>query len=182
MNQQTPLDSAELVQRRCTWARRERAVAAMRIVAILICLAALVGAAWHAVMRGTGQEMLRGAPQIQKIVHEDARALVLPIARHPVEIRTDGRNVRLSGPVNSESERQAILRAVASTRFIAKVDDALRVLPTADPYLFHAIREQGGDIVLSGHVPTARIHETLIEQARSLFDGAVVSDIGTTSS
>ena len=148
----------------------------MRFVAILICLGVLIGAAWHAVMRGTDQQMMLGAPQIQKIVDDAVRSAVLPLASHPIEIETDGRNTRLSGPVNSEAERQQIIAATQDIRFLADLDDDLRVLPQADPFLFQAVKSKDGSIVLSGHVPSEQIHEDLIAQAREQSEIAGVSD------
>ena len=148
----------------------------MRIVAILICLALLAGAAWHAAMRGTDQKWFLGAPQIQQIVDEGVRSSVVKFATHPIDIRTDGRNVRLAGPVNSEAERQKIVAATRSVRFLAELDDDLRVLPKAEPFLFQAVLQDDGSVVLTGNVPNRSIHETILAQARSVADGAVVSD------
>lgn len=156
--------------------QRQRAVNVMRYVGILVCVCALIATAWHAAMRGTDQAAMLGAPQIQAIVDGDIREAVVPLASHPIVIKTDGRNSRLSGPVNSEDEHQQILAAARKARLLVTLTDDLVVLPTAQPYLFGVLKDPDGGIVLSGNVPTDQVREALLAQARSQSGGGTVSD------
>lgn len=148
----------------------------MRFVLILIVVAAMAFTAWHAVNVGTDRDKLLGAPQIERIVDDGVRTAVLSIATHPIQIETDGRNVRLSGPVNSEAEHQDILAAARDARLLVKLTDDLVVLPRATPFRFSARKSLDEGIVLSGNVPTVAAREALLSQARTEAEGAVVSD------
>lgn len=148
----------------------------MRFVLILMFLVGWAVTGWHAVNVGTDHKMLLGAPQIEKTIDSNVRSAVLRYANHPIKIVTDGRMVRLSGPVNSEAERQDILTAVGQTRLLVDLDDNLVVLPTADPYRLTVEKARDGSIVLTGNVPDAATREALLARARGISDGAVVSD------
>ena len=94
----------------------------------------------------------------------------------PIAIETDGRNVRIAGPVNSVEERQDILTAARRARLLVQLEDDLVVLPTADPYRLTARKDSNGSIAFAGNVPDAATHEVLLTHARSISKGAGVSD------
>ena len=148
----------------------------MRFLAILVCVSALLATGWHAIMRGTTNPQLLGAPQIQQIVADDVKGAIENLASHPLEVDVDGRNVHLSGPVNSAEERDALLAAASGARLLVKLSDDLEVLPTASPFTFSAVKDDNGGIRLAGHVPDQATRELLVSQARGLSDGAVISD------
>lgn len=148
----------------------------MRFLLISILLVGWAVIGWHAVNVGTDHARMLGAPQIEKSIDADARSAVLKHASHPITVETDGRNVRLSGIVNSEAEQDAIVAAVRQTNLLVQLDDDLMVLPTADPYLLTAEKDREGRIHLSGNVPDASTREKLLSRARAMSEGAIVSD------
>ncbi|MEM9062088.1 MAG: OmpA family protein [Pseudomonadota bacterium] len=127
-------------------------------------------------MRGTPQQWMLGAPQVEALVDGGARTAIDGRSTHPITITTDGRNVRLDGVVNSEAERQDIVAAVQQTPLLVTLDAALRVLPRAEPFEFKVEKQPDGAIVLSGHVSNEVTRERLLARARTLSDGGAVSD------
>ena len=144
------------------------------LISILLFGWSLIG--WHAINVGTDHKMMLGAPQIEEIIDAGARSAVLRHANHPIEVETDGRNIHLSGLVNSKAEQEAIVAAVQQTRLLIQLDDDLVVLPEADPYRLIAEKDREGRIYLSGNVPDASTRERLLSRARSMSEGATVSD------
>lgn len=148
----------------------------MRLFAILICLIALSAMVWHAVMRGTDQQWMLGAPQVEALVDAGARAAIEGRNTHPIAIKTDGRNVRLDGIVNSDTERKTIVSAVEKTPLLVTLDANLRVLPRAEPFEFKVEKKSDGSIILSGHVSGAAAREALLAKARQLSEGGTIAD------
>ena len=148
----------------------------MRFALILTLLAGWAVTGWHAVNVGTDHKMLLGAPQVEKIIHQARTSAEELREQFSFEVDTDGRNVRLSGPVNSAEERDSILAAAGQTRLLVGLEDGLAVLPTADPYLLTARKDSDGSIALSGNVPDRATREVLLAHARSVSKGAGVSD------
>lgn len=147
----------------------------MRLLLILLCCLLFSGTAWFAVSVGSTATHFVGAPQIETSIDRATMAAVVPIARHPLDVRTDGRWVTLVGTANSDAERDDLVaraNAVAGTLLVV---DELTVLPVSAPFVFEARR--GGDgLSLAGHAPTEAAREAIIQHARPLFASAGVRE------
>lgn len=147
----------------------------MRFLLILLCLAGLAGTALHAVTMGTGVDRFAGAPQIEARVDARMTEVVTPLAPRPLDVSTDGRNVRLRGAVETDAERQAILAAARDVPLLGRLTDDLTVLPTAAPFTFTAEKTADGSLALTGHVPDRATEDALLAQARTIAGTGTVS-------
>ena len=147
----------------------------MRAFLIVLVLLALFATGWHAAFQGTEVANLRGAPQIERDIHRGAIRIVAAAGGEPVEVRTSGRNVMLTGPVESDGKRQALLAEIAKLPLVVSVLDDTTVLDRADPYTLEVVRTPDGMVTIVGFVPNRRAEDRLLAQARDLGAGARVS-------
>ncbi|MGX9354963.1 BON domain-containing protein [Roseobacteraceae bacterium S113] len=74
-------------------------------------------------------------------------------ALHGVQAITLGRDITLTGLVDSEDERAALIAAMEEINGQRQVRDALVTLPVADPYITRATRENDAQPMVSGSIP-----------------------------
>lgn len=147
----------------------------MRLLLILVSVLALVITGWFAVVVGSDRERALGAPQIEALVDAGARAAAEGHTHHPVQVATDGRNVTVTGLVDSDDERQALLRAVSDVELLVRVEDRLRVLPRAEPFDLAIEKSLAGEFVVRGFVPDEATLAALGDAVTSAADGAPVT-------
>jgi len=141
----------------------------MRRVLICLCLMGLGATVWHAAAVK--------APAIEADLSRRASATIPPLARHLVEARAVGRQVRISGLADSVAERREMLAAARGLEGAAGVIDHLRVLPVATPYEFRADKTPER-LTLSGVVPEERSEAVLRDAAHSAMpEGRVTVDL-----
>ena len=146
----------------------------MRLLLVVLCIALMGVTAWHAVRLGTNEAYLAGAPQIERIVDQGARAQISGMAGPDVSVDTDGRNVTLAGQVAGETKRDEILSAVGETYLLGRLTDRMEVLDTVAPFTFSAERDADGRLLLAGHVPDRTAEDAVLAEARAIAGGAEV--------
>lgn len=147
----------------------------MRFLLTLGLFVALVVLAWHAAFVGTDQSRILGAPQIETIVDAEVKAALDGPDFDRVTVKTDGRNVTLSGRITSEKMRKDILAAASEARLLGQLSDEMQVLTTAAPFTFMASKNRDGAIALKGYIPGRKVEDALLAEARTIAGGAPVS-------
>ena len=92
------------------------------------------------------------AGTMQAMVLADART-VAATSVHGVTVTVTGRDIAVSGLADGPAERDRLLAALDSVRGRRVVEDALQVLPVADPYLIQ-IEWRDGALAARGTAPT----------------------------
>ena len=147
----------------------------MRLVLILVCLAALVSTAWLAASRGLDAPFFGGAARIEAVTAERVRqALGGPAA--PVEVSVSGRDVVVLGQVPSAEARDRIVAAVAAVPLVRRVVNRIALLPLADPFRLVVTKSPGG-LAISGNVPGRAAEQALLAEARAISPGGVDADL-----
>ncbi len=140
----------------------------MRILGILICLAALGMAGYSA--------FTYKAPQIQADIEKRMSTALSILEADDVEVSVDGRHVTLEGRVADDEQRQEVLRVAAAVPGVIGPIDALEQLALASPYRFDAQKDEDGNIVVEGHAPTDEVKVAIEASAKALFgDNASVA-------
>lgn len=147
----------------------------MRPFLIVLALLALFATGWHAAFQGSDIAHMRGAPQIERTIHRGALHIVANAGGEPVEIRTSGRYVTMTGPVESIGKRDTLLRRIAALPLVIGVIDETTVLDRADPFTLEIVKASDGSIRLEGSVPNHRAEDRLLAEARGIGDGARVT-------
>ena len=147
----------------------------MRVFLIVLVLLGLFATGWYAAFQGTDRPHLRGAPQIERDIHRAAIKIVAAAGGEPVEVRTSGRHVTLTGPVESAEKRDALLKDIAQVSLVVAVLDDMTVLDRADPFTIEIRKAPDGAISLKGFVPNRRAEDRLLAEARDFGGGARVS-------
>lgn len=93
------------------------------------------------------------AEEIDINLRQEAQSLVTDL-RHPITPVVQNRVITLSGVVESEAEKSAILAAMRGLPRQTDVVDDLRVLPRAQPYVTTGVLTQDGALQFTGSVPT----------------------------
>lgn len=147
----------------------------MRVFLIVLVLLGLFATGWYVAFQGTDSPHLRGAPQIERDIHRTAIKIVAASGGEPVEVRTSGRHVTLTGPVESAEKRDALLKDIADLHLVVAVLDDMTVLDRADPFTIEIEKAPDGAISLKGYVPNRRAEDRLLAEARDFGRGARVS-------
>lgn len=147
----------------------------MRLFLIVLVLLSLFATGWHAVFQGSDMPHMRGAPQIQRDIHRGALHIIAAAGGEPVEVRTSGRYVTLTGPVESAGKRDALLQRIAALPLVAGVIDDTTVLDRADPFTLEIVKAPDGAVGLTGFVPNRRAEDRLLAEARELGQGARIT-------
>ena len=147
----------------------------MRVFLIVLVLLGLFATGWYVAFQGTDRPHLRGAPQIERDIHRAAIKIVAAAGGEPVEVRTSGRNITLTGPVESAEKRDALLKDIANVSLVVAVLDDMTVLDRADPFTIEIQKAPDGAISLKGFVPNRRAEDRLLAEARDFGRGARVS-------
>ncbi len=92
------------------------------------------------------------AVRMETDVTEGARAAIAG-GKHPLSTSVSGRDIQVSGLVDSEADRDAILATLNDVNGRRVVRDDLTVLATASPYVFQSTLSDG-DQSYSGNVPS----------------------------
>ena len=90
---------------------------------------------------------------------------------HKVTVSTEGRDITLSGLVNDEDERRALLTAMHAVEGRRVVRDDLRTLPFQSPYRTTIIKFPSGELRLGGSVPQEKQRVALKESVSIGQDG-----------
>lgn len=133
----------------------------MRILGILLCLAALGLAGYSA--------YTYKAPQIQADIEKRMTTALSILEADDVEVSVDGRHVKLEGRVADDEQRQNVLRVAAAVPGVIGPVDALEQLALASPYRFDAQKDENGNIVVEGHAPSDEAKAAIETSARALF-------------
>ena len=147
----------------------------MRFLLIALCLALLVAAGWHATQVGTQRSGLRGAPQIQALVDRRVTDAIAGLAEAEISVRTDGRTVAVEGQLASRDTRDAALGAARSIGLVARVRNRLTVLETVSPFTLSVEKAPDGALRLDGYVPSRRLEDRILADAKRLSVGGQVS-------
>lgn len=123
---------------------------------------------WHA----TGPK----AKAIEADIDRRTEAAVAPLATHPVEVATDGRDVTLTGLADSTEERSALIAAATAVRGNRVLLARIEVLPLAQPYEFTAEKAANGSLTLAGFMPNEALRAALVARAAALAGAAGVTD------
>lgn len=137
----------------------------MRILGILLCLAALGMAGYSA--------FTYKAPQIQADIEKRMTTALSILEADDVEVSVDGRHVTLEGRVADDEQRQNVLRVATAVPGVIGPVDALDQLALASPYSFDAQKDEDGNIVIEGHAPTDEAKAAIEASARALFGNDV---------
>ena len=138
----------------------------MRFFLIVLVLLALFATGWHAALQGTDRPHLRGAPQIQRSIHDEARRIAAAAVGEPVEVRTSGRYVTLGGLVESAGTRDRLIRQIVALPLVAGVIDETTVLDRAEPFTLAITKAPDGALTLKGFVPNRRAEDQVLAEAR----------------
>src|SRR6056297_810927 len=91
-----------------------------------------------------------------RVVHE---------AKHAVSVEVDGRDLLLTGLVDSEAEKTRLLNALRNIKGRGSVDAEVEILEVAAPFRTELSLARNGTITTSGHVPSedakARLEQVL---------------------
>jgi len=91
-----------------------------------------------------------------RVVHE---------AKHAVSVEVDGRDLLLTGLVDSEAEKTRLLNALRNIKGRGSVDSEVEILEVAAPFRTELSLARDGTITTSGHVPSeaakARLEQVL---------------------
>ncbi len=131
-------------------------------------LCALAFAGWHAADPK--------AEAIEADIAARASEAVAPLAAHPIEVETDGRDVRLAGVADSAEARDALIDAARAVRGVRVVEAAIEVLPAASPYVFTATKATDGTLTLAGHAPSEAVRDAIVAGAKERAGGSGVVD------
>ena len=147
----------------------------MRAFLIVLSLLALFATGWHAAFQGTTNLHMKGAPQIEREIHRAAIAIVAGAGGDPVEVRTSGRHVVLTGAVESPGKRDMLVSRISALPLVSRLSDNMTVLQRADPYTLEIVKAPDGAMTISGFVPNRRIEDRLLAEARSVSGRAGLS-------
>ncbi len=146
----------------------------MRLLLILVCLAALAATGWFTIERGTDNAFLRGAPQVQEIVSAEVAQAIDADQLPDITVATSGRDVTLTGTVVGSDERDRIVTAAREVKLVRTVNDRLSVVQNVSPFSFSASKSVSGAIELTGFVPTLAAEETILAAGRTAASGSAV--------
>ena len=138
----------------------------MRIFLIFLVLLALFATLWHALFKGSPLPYLQGAPQIEQRIHRAALDVMTEIGGYPVEIRTRGRDVVLTGPVESAEKRDQLVARIGALPLVRSLTNDLTVLDMAIPFTLEIVKAPDGAVAVRGHVPSRRVEDRLMAEAR----------------
>ena len=147
----------------------------MRVFLILLALIALFATGWHAAFQGTDARHMKGAPQIERQIHRAAIAIVANAGGDPVEVRTSGRHVLLTGPVESAGKRDMLVARIGALPLVTRLTDEMTVLDRADPYTLEILKAPDGGLLVTGFVPNRRAEDRLLAEARGIGGSAGVT-------
>ena len=133
----------------------------MRILGILLCLAALGLAGYSA--------FTHKAPQIQADIEKRMATALSILEAGNVKASVDGRHVTLEGRVVDDDQRQEVLRVAAAVPGVIGPIDALEQLPLASPYRFDVRKDENDKVTIEGHAPTDEVKAAIEAGARALF-------------
>ncbi|MEL7301002.1 MAG: hypothetical protein AAFM92_11515 [Pseudomonadota bacterium] len=80
---------------------------------------------------------------------------------HGASVHASGRDVILSGLVDSQAEREALLESLEATQGYRAIQDDTTLLPVASPFEFRSVHAGGRVVSVSGHVPTEQARRRL---------------------
>ena len=128
----------------------------MRAFLIFGVVLGFLALGWLTLVRGLDEPFARGMPQIAAGIAERAEAAVARAGlTHPITVRGDGRVISISGVVEAEAERNALVQAIGQDPLLVRLEADVRVLPRLVPYRFRAEAAPGERMTLSGAVPSA---------------------------
>lgn len=99
------------------------------------------------------------APRMQSQITDAATSLTKD-QPHGVTVDVIGRDISVTGLVEDEAARDALLKELNNVDGRRVVRSALDVLPKADPYTF-AVTRKGEDMIYQGHVPRDAVRADL---------------------
>lgn len=99
------------------------------------------------------------ASRMQSAIASKAGAAV-SAAIHDVKTQVSGRDITITGLVNSENERETLIATLNDIEGRRVINDELKVLKAADPFTFAATRRQG-ETVVQGNTPTEEMRQIL---------------------
>lgn len=137
----------------------------MRFFGVLLCLAALGLTGYSA--------LTFKAPMIQADLEERTREVVLATMANggadAISVRADGRQITLEGPITDDNQRTKVLNAVSTLPGVLRTVDRLDLSTVISPYRFGAVKDQGGDVAVSGYAPTEQTKAAIVTTAMALF-------------
>jgi len=133
----------------------------VRILGIFFCLTALVLAGYSAVAHK--------APEIEAEIESRTVEVLVDLDAADLEVRVDGRHVTLQGRVDDDQQRQEILLAAADVPGAVGPTDRLEHVGTVTPYRFDAVKEESGEVVISGFAPDEAVRDMIETEARALL-------------
>ncbi len=140
----------------------------MRFFLIVLVMLALFATAWHAAFNGTDYANMKGAPQIEREIHRAALKIMADLGGDPVEIRTSGRQVVLTGHIDSKDRRDHLLDRIGAIRLVSGLSDEMTLLKRADPFTLKVEKSAEGGVSVEGFVPNRRAEDRLLAQAREI--------------
>ena len=106
-------------------------------------------------------------------VDEQAQSIVAG-AMHQVEAVVSGRDIQVTGLVDSEAERDALLGALGEIESLGNIEQSLEILPTAKPFTLAATLKNG-QTLLQGNVPTEEMRAILAQSGAAGADGLTLA-------
>lgn len=138
--------------------------AMLRLIFGLVAISLVAGVAQH-----------REGNRIAAGIYSNAAGVANQLAADWAKIAVTGRDVTVSGTAPDDAARDAVANAVAEARGVRLVNLTAGLLPHQSPYLW-SLSRQGGEIALSGSLPTQAARRNLIEIFEKLLPGAKWSD------
>ena len=106
-------------------------------------------------------------------VDEQAQSIVAG-AMHQVEAVVSGRDIQVTGLVDSEAERDALLGALGEIESLGNIEQSLEILPIAKPFTLAATLKNG-QTLLQGNVPTEEMRAILAQSGAAGADGLTLA-------
>ncbi|WP_075995949.1 OmpA family protein [Salaquimonas pukyongi] len=103
-----------------------------------------------------------------------AKALERLSADHDwAQVALDGRDLTLLGVAPSEEAASQALKIAEDAYDVRVATSQTTLLPVADPFTLSATKGEGGNIALSGSVPSEQIRSAIVEAAKAAGSGEV---------
>ncbi|MEM9439498.1 MAG: OmpA family protein [Pseudomonadota bacterium] len=147
----------------------------MRFFGVLLCLAALGLIGYSA--------LTFKAPKIQADLEERTREVLLATAVNAdvdaINVRADGRQITLEGPIANDDQRQRVLDAVSALPGVLRTVDRLDPSDATSPYRLGAVKDPNGEVVVTGYAPDGSAKMAIVTTARALFgdDARITIDL-----